>query len=91
MAPFDALAMPTTALVAPPLAELEASDEAYFRANARALRNPSVINFLDGCALSIPCHERGTAPVGFMIGGPSGSDRRLLAVGLAVERVLTAS
>jgi len=91
MAPFDALAMPTAALVAPPVAELEASDEAYFRANARVLRNPSVVNFLDGCALSIPCHEPGTAPVGFMVAGPTGSDRHLLAVGLAVERVLHVS
>jgi aspartyl-tRNA(Asn)/glutamyl-tRNA(Gln) amidotransferase subunit A len=90
MAPFDALAMPTAALVAPPVAELEASDEAYFGANARALRNPSVVNFLDGCAVSIPCHEPGTAPVGFMLAGPTGSDRRLLAVALAVERALAA-
>jgi aspartyl-tRNA(Asn)/glutamyl-tRNA(Gln) amidotransferase subunit A len=88
MAAFDALAMPTAALVAPPVAELEANDEAYFRANARALRNPSVVNFIDGCALSIPCHEPGTAPVGFMVAAPGGCDRRLLAVALAVECAL---
>ena len=88
MTPFDAMVLPTAILVPPPIAELEASDEAYFRANARALRNPTVVNFFDGCALSIPCHEPGAAPVGFMVAGPAGADRRVLATGLAIERVL---
>ena len=89
-APFDALVMPTAALIAPPVSELEASDEAYFRANARALRNPTVVNFIDGCALSIPCQEPGAAPVGFMVAGVGGSDRRVLAAGLAIEPLLAA-
>jgi aspartyl-tRNA(Asn)/glutamyl-tRNA(Gln) amidotransferase subunit A len=87
-APLDAIVLPTAPLVAPPVAELEASDEAYFRANARALRNPSVVNFFDGCALSIPCHEPGAAPVGLMVAATAGRDRRLLAVGLAIESAL---
>jgi aspartyl-tRNA(Asn)/glutamyl-tRNA(Gln) amidotransferase subunit A len=87
--PLDAMVLPTAALVAPPVAQLEASDDAYFRANARALRNTSIVNFIDGCALSIPCHEPGTAPVGFMVAGPAGSDRRVLAAGLAIEQVLS--
>jgi aspartyl-tRNA(Asn)/glutamyl-tRNA(Gln) amidotransferase subunit A len=87
--PLDAMVLPTTALVAPPVTELEASDEAYFRANARALRNTGIVNFIDGCALSVPCHEPGTAPVGFMVAGPAGSDRHVLAAGLAIEQVLS--
>jgi aspartyl-tRNA(Asn)/glutamyl-tRNA(Gln) amidotransferase subunit A len=47
-----------------------------------------VVNFLDGCALSIPCHQRGEAPVGLMVVGQSGEDMRLLAVGLALEPAL---
>jgi len=47
-----------------------------------------VVNFLDGCALSIPCHQPGEAPVGLMVVGQSGQDRRLLAVGLALESAL---
>jgi aspartyl-tRNA(Asn)/glutamyl-tRNA(Gln) amidotransferase subunit A len=86
----DALAMPAASLIAPTIGELEASDAAYFRANSRALRNTSVVNFFDGCALSIPCHETGGAPVGFMIAGPSAADRHILAVGLAIEGVLMA-
>jgi hypothetical protein len=34
----------------------------FFRVNALLLRNTSVVNMLDGCAISIPCqHARRTA------------------------------
>ncbi|HEX3771472.1 MAG TPA: amidase family protein, partial [Polyangiaceae bacterium] len=85
---FDALLMPAVAIVPPPIAELEASDEAYFKANARALRNTNVVNLLDGCALSIPCHGPGQPPVGLMVAGTAMRDRVVLAAGLAVERAL---
>jgi len=88
MAGYDAFIMPTVTIVAPALAELVASDEAYFRANGLILRNPTLINFLDGCALSIPCHEAGSAPVGLMVAGPALSDQRILSVGLAIEAAL---
>ncbi len=86
---FDALVMPTVPLVAPKVSDLAASDEAYFRANGLMLRNPTLINFLDGCALSIPCHPPGSAPVGLMIAGCAMSDRRILSIGLAVEDCLS--
>jgi len=85
---FDALVMPTVPLVAPRVVELAASDDAYFRANGLMLRNPTMINFLDGCALSIPCQEQGSAPVGLMVAGPALSDRRILSIGRAVEECL---
>ncbi|MDH0737900.1 amidase [Achromobacter sp. AGC78] len=88
IAGYDALIMPTTPIVAPAVADLVASDEAYYAANGLILRNPTLINFLDGCALSLPCHAPGTAPVGLMISGSNGADRRILAVGLAVEALL---
>lgn len=91
LAPFDALVLPTVPVVAPPLAALEADDGAYGAANALILRNPTLINFLDGCALSVPCHAPGTAPVGLMIAAPGGHDRRLLAIGLGVEAALGAA
>jgi aspartyl-tRNA(Asn)/glutamyl-tRNA(Gln) amidotransferase subunit A len=87
-APYDALLMPTVAMVAPAIAPLEADDQLYGRTNLAILRNPSVVNFLDGCALSIPCHQPGDGPVGLMIVGQSGADRRLLSVGLALESAL---
>ncbi|MEX2953811.1 amidase [Serratia fonticola] len=85
---FDALLMPTAPLIAPTLAELAEDDEAYFRANGAALRNPSVINFLDGCALSLPCQRPGEAPVGLMVAGLPMHDQALLGWALAIERCL---
>ncbi|NTY87817.1 amidase [Serratia fonticola] len=85
---FDALLMPTAPLIAPLLAELAEDDEAYFRANGAALRNPSVINFLDGCALSLPCQRPGEAPVGLMVAGLPMHDQALLGWALAIERCL---
>jgi aspartyl-tRNA(Asn)/glutamyl-tRNA(Gln) amidotransferase subunit A len=79
--------LPTVPVIAPLLSEL-ASDEAYFEANAKMLRNPSIFNFLDGCALSIPCHLPGEAPVGLMIGAPGDQDQKVLRIGLAIEMAL---
>jgi aspartyl-tRNA(Asn)/glutamyl-tRNA(Gln) amidotransferase subunit A len=87
-APYDALLMPTIAMVAPAIAPLEADDQLYGKTNLAILRNTSVVNFLDGCALSIPCHQPGQGPVGLMVVGQRGEDRRLLAVGLALESAL---
>jgi aspartyl-tRNA(Asn)/glutamyl-tRNA(Gln) amidotransferase subunit A len=89
-APYDALLMPTVVMVAPEIGPLEADDKLYAKTNLAMLRNPSVVNFLDGCALSIPCQEPGAAPVGMMVVGRSGEDRRLLATGLALESALRA-
>jgi len=81
--------MPTTPDTAPTIAEVLKDDETYYRINGRMLRNPSVVNLFDGCALSVPCHEAGSAPVGLMIAGVGNTDHRLLAVGWAVEAALT--
>ncbi|PFH11595.1 aspartyl-tRNA(Asn)/glutamyl-tRNA(Gln) amidotransferase subunit A [Collimonas sp. PA-H2] len=88
VAGYDAMLMPTVPIVAPPIAALEGSDEAYFAANGMILRNPALINFLDGCALSLPCHAAGEAPVGLMLAGVAGQDRKILEIGLAVEALL---
>ena len=85
---YDAMLMPTTADTAPTIAEVEQNDESYFRWNGRMLRNASLVNLFDGCALSVPCHEPGAAPVGLMIAGVQGTDRKILAIGLAVEATL---
>ena len=86
--PFDAFVMPTTPCVAPTIAEVDRSDEDYFRWNMRILRNVGVVNFLDGCAATLPCHEPGSAPVGLSACGVAGSDRGVLAVAAAIERAL---
>ncbi len=89
IAGFDALLLPTVPQVAPRIDDLLHDDAAYFRANALMLRNPSLINFLDGCALSLPCHAAGSAPAGLMLAGQGGRDAHILALGLAVEAALS--
>lgn len=90
IAGFDALLMPTVPRIAPEIDLLVRDEQAYFAANGLMLRNPTLINFLDGCALSVPCHDTGNAPVGLMIAAAGGSDRRVLALGQAIESVLAA-
>ena len=85
---FDALLSPTVPMVAPPLAPLVADDAAFFAVNAQLLRNPAVVNFLDGCALSLPCQAPGDLPVGLMVWGPALADDTVLAVSLAIEAEL---
>jgi aspartyl-tRNA(Asn)/glutamyl-tRNA(Gln) amidotransferase subunit A len=53
------------------------------------LRNPSVANFLDRCSISIPCHRAGDAPVGLMLIGDHGADRKLFAIAAAMEKVIS--
>jgi aspartyl-tRNA(Asn)/glutamyl-tRNA(Gln) amidotransferase subunit A len=90
LAGFDALLCPTTPISAPPIADLLASDEAFFKANGLLLRNTFPINFMDGCAFSLPCHVPGELPVGLMLSAPNGHDAALAAVALAVEALLAA-
>jgi aspartyl-tRNA(Asn)/glutamyl-tRNA(Gln) amidotransferase subunit A len=85
---FDALWLPTTPIVPPPIARLAASDEEYARANALVLRNPSIANFFDGCSISLPCHDPDDAPVGLMLIGRPGEDRGLLEAAQAIEAVV---
>lgn len=87
VAEFDAIVAPATPIIAPPLSTF-ASDTEYTRLNTLLLRNPSVANMVDGCAVSIPCHEEGAAPVGLMLIARRGTDRQLLAVAAALEREL---
>lgn len=91
LARFDAVLLATVPQIAPPIAEVERDDGTYADVNAKLLRNPTIINFIDGCALSIPCHSPGEAPVGLMVAASGGCDRNLLRLGSAIEGVLAAS
>nr|WP_246422170.1 amidase [Roseospira visakhapatnamensis] len=85
---LDALVLPTTPMVAPPVDALK-PEAAYTHINTLMLRNTSMVNFLDGCAISVPCHRAGEAPVGLMLAAAGGRDRRLLALAAAVEAVVS--
>ncbi len=67
---YDALVMPTVPLVLPASPILRTR-----RSTARQLlmlRNPTLINFLDGCAISLPCQAPGDAPVGLTLAARRG-------------------
>ncbi|WP_223510263.1 amidase [Rahnella sp. GSA61A] len=87
LAGFDALLMPTVPCIAPTIASLN-DPQRYMDINALMLRNPSVINMLDGCAISLPCHKTGHPPVGLSLASVHGDDARLISWSLAVETVL---
>ena len=87
-APFDAVAMPTLGWVAPPIASISNSADDWLAANSRTLRNTFVGNFLDRCAITLPCHEPGSGPVGLMLMGARGGDAALLSLAAGVEDAL---
>ncbi len=78
----DAWLMPTVAVKPPLLAPLETDDNAFFAANGMVLRNTSVINFLDGCGVSLPTGEPG---IGLSVCGLHGQDARVLQISAAAQ------
>ncbi len=85
---FDALVCPTVTMVAPTMQPLIDDDAAFVRTNALLLRNPSLINLLDGCSFSLPCQRAGQLPVGLMLSSTRGRDAPLARAALAVEAIL---
>jgi len=53
------------------------------------LRNTSAVNTLDGCAISLPCHQAGELPVGLMAWHGPMHDDTILQLALAIENCLT--
>jgi aspartyl-tRNA(Asn)/glutamyl-tRNA(Gln) amidotransferase subunit A len=87
---LDALMMPTTSIVAPTIAEV-ADSKVFAARNAALLRNTAIINFFDLCAITLPLPVDPKAlPVGLMLVGRNGQDRRLLAIAAAVATLFGA-
>lgn len=86
--PFDAFIGPTVPMIAPGIAELASDDDHFVRINLLMLRNPSAVNFIDGCAASLPMHQPGAAPTGLSVAGLGGMDRKVLAVSCAIQGIL---
>ena len=85
---FDGWLMPTVPLVAPRIADLVADEALYFTVNGAMLRNPAIVNFMDGCAISVPCHQPADAPVGLSLAGPPLHDSAILGWAAAIENAL---
>ena len=86
---YDAVIMPTCAIVAPTIEEVS-TPEGFTKKNLLLLRNTTVGNFLDRCAISLPCHAKGELPVGFMMMGEAMADRRVLAMARSLAPVVAA-
>ena len=87
MADFDCMAYPTVPMIAPLISAFD-KDEDFTRLNMLMLRNPAVINFLDGCAISIPMTKLPHAPTGLMLACPSGEDARLFSIAMSLEQLV---
>ena len=82
---FDAFVTPTVPTVAPLIADVEAD---FDRLNALMLRNPSAVNFLDGCAATLPMQGKQTLSTGLMLFGPGGADWRVLELAERAQAIV---
>ncbi|MEG2629385.1 MAG: amidase family protein, partial [Comamonas sp.] len=90
IAGLDILLLPTVPVIAPTIASLD-DEDLFHRTNMLVLRNPSVFNFYDLPAVSLPLplpRQCGEMPVGWMLVGKRNGDRELLAVAAALEQFL---
>ncbi len=87
-ADYDAVAMPTVPIIAPPITDFTEDRDRWMAANALILRNTVVANFLGRCAITLPCQAAGEAPVGLMLMGERMGDRALLRLAAGVEAAL---
>ena len=85
LADLDALVLPTTPTVAPRVDELS-DPKAFMARNAMLLRNTTIGNFFDLCAVSLPLPREGGLPVGLMLFARNGQDRKLLRIAAAIEK-----
>jgi aspartyl-tRNA(Asn)/glutamyl-tRNA(Gln) amidotransferase subunit A len=87
LADLDAMAWPTTPIVAPKIAEV-ATPETFGRNNMMLLRNTAIVNFFDLCAISLPMPRLGGLAAGLMLVARNGQDHRLFRIAAAVEKSL---
>ena len=91
MSGYDAVLSPTVPIAPPLLAGVapgSARDEEFFRINGLLLRNPAVVNMLDGCSISLPCHAAGELSAGLMLWHAALHDDALLSIALQLEPLL---
>lgn len=88
---FDAVLSPTVPMVAPAISSVLNDDTEFFRVNGLLLRNTSVVNMLDGCGISLPCHAPDELPAGLMLWHAAMHDDAVLDAALQVETLLKQS
>ncbi|EFM56154.1 amidase [Brucella inopinata BO1] len=84
---FDMFATPATPIVAPAIASVTHDEEEYDRVESLLLRDTQVANQFDLCSITLPMPGM-KLPTGLMLTARNGSDKRLLAAALSVEKIL---
>lgn len=87
IAPYDAMVLPTAAITPPTIAAMD-DDKVFAKQNIMALRNCTLINMIDGCAISLPISGKGEAPVGLMLAAAGGNDRRIFELAAGIETAI---
>ena len=86
----DALLVPTVAIAARPVAEIDASFETYTNFNMQYSRNCGIGNVLNLCAVSVPCGVTSAGlPIGLMIYAKPFAEDLALRVAYAYEQATT--
>jgi aspartyl-tRNA(Asn)/glutamyl-tRNA(Gln) amidotransferase subunit A len=85
-AQFDAVIMPTAAILPPNAARLLTDDDYYKSENLLALRNTRVANLMDVCSMTLPT---GVPSCGIMFNGQRGTEAALLRLCAAAEGALS--
>jgi aspartyl-tRNA(Asn)/glutamyl-tRNA(Gln) amidotransferase subunit A len=78
--------LPTVAVVAPKLSDLE-QDSEYDRLNLLCLRNTSLANVLNGCSISLPFNFQ-QEPMGLMLTAGNGMDQALFDLAKQLESIV---
>jgi aspartyl-tRNA(Asn)/glutamyl-tRNA(Gln) amidotransferase subunit A len=83
----DALLVPTTMAAAAPLAQLDASYDAYMDYNVKVHRNCGLGNILDLCGVSLPCGFTSKGlPIGLLVYAKPFDEATALRVAYAYEQ-----
>jgi aspartyl-tRNA(Asn)/glutamyl-tRNA(Gln) amidotransferase subunit A len=85
-AAYDAIILPSSAIMPPNINRLLTDSEYYIRANLLALRNTRIGNLMGLCSLTLPTKH---ASCGLMINCNPFEERKLLALGAEIETVLS--
>ncbi len=87
LADVDALIVPSTAIPAMPLEAIDQDFQTYSHYNLLYLRNTTIGNILNLCAISVPCgHTKKGSPVGLMIYAKPFQEEMALRIAYAFEQ-----
>ena len=84
----DALLVPTTCIPARPVETIDTDFEHYMQHNVLYLRNTSMGNILNLCAVTVPCgFTKQGLPIGLMIYGKPFQEDLVLRIGYAFQQI----